>query len=44
MQTIKRFQFLLFNISNSTYQVYIQNIDNLNTDIWFQKYNFNNNP
>ena len=37
MHTVKWFQLLLFNISNSLYQVFLWNIDNLHRAEWFQK-------
>ena len=34
--TVQWFKVLLFNISNSTYQVFPCNINNLHTVVWFQ--------
>ena len=39
----KWFLVLLFNISNSIYQVFLSNTNNLYTVVWFQITN-NNNP
>ena len=39
----KWFQELLFNIGNSNHQVFLSNIDNLPTVVWFQINNNNNN-
>ena len=39
----KWFQVLLFNISNSIYQVFLSNTNNLHMTEWFQITN-NNNP
>ena len=41
LHTVERFQVLLFCISNSIFQVFLCNINNLNTGIWFQ---ITNNP
>ena len=41
--TAKWFQVLLFNTSNSIYQVFPSTSNNLYTAVWFQRTN-NNNP
>ena len=37
LHTIKRFQLLLFNISNSVYQIFLRNTNNLHKAVWIQK-------
>ena len=44
VHTVKRFLVLLFNISNSIDQVFLSNIKNLHTVVWFQITNNNDNP
>ena len=44
LHTVKWFQVLLFNISNSIYQVFWCNMNNLHTAEWFQITKNNDNP
>ena len=44
LHTFKGFRILLFNISNSNYQVFLSNVNILHTLVWLQTTNNNNNP
>ena len=37
LHTVRWFQVLLYNISNSIHQVILSNTKNLNTAVWFHK-------
>ena len=43
LHTIKQFQVLLFSISNFIYEVFLSNINNFHTTVWFQTTNIENN-